>query len=245
MSLTNNLTDSPGDRRIGVETTVGSSPGRDGPAAHRIHRLGLWAIPAAGVVIGAHWLFPEGPPTADGVAHHFTSIPTLIAQEYVLFLGGLLLLLFGVIAMSAYLANAGARTSAIVGMVLSVSGIVLFLPIAAIPTLVYPVLGQAYLSGHPEMASAMQLFSPMPHGLQGWLRVHAILALVVSIAGAIAMAVAIWRSGKFPRWAAVVYAIAFSLVMTDTPVVAWIGYVLLITAGGRIAALGSPKFRKG
>jgi hypothetical protein len=208
----------------------------DSTAADRINGLGLRAIPAAGVVIGAHWLFPEGPLTADGVARHFTSIPTLIAQEYVLFLGGLLLLLFGVIAMSAYLANAGARTSATAGMVLSVSGIALFLPIAAIPTLVYPVLGQAYLSGHPEMAAAMQLFSPMPHGFQGWLFVHAIFALAVSIAGAIAMAIAIWRSGKFPHWAAIVYAIAFSLVMTDTPFVAWIGYVLLIVAGLRIVA---------
>lgn len=238
MSLTKERTDSPDDRGVGVETPLGSTPGHDGLAAGRINRLGLWAIPAAGVVIGAHWLFPEGPPTADGVARHFTSIPTLIAQEYVLFLGGLLLLLFGVIAMSAYLANAGARTSAIAGMVLSVSGIALFLPIAAIPTLVYPVLGRAYLSGHPEMAAAMQLFSPMPHGLQGWLFVHAIFALVISIVGATAMAVAIWRSGKFPHWAAVVYAIAFSLVMTDTPVVAWIGYVLLIAAGARIAAVG-------
>jgi hypothetical protein len=238
VSLTREPNDSPADRRIRSDTTLESSPGRDRAAADRIIRLGLWAIPTAGVVIGAHWLFPEGPPTADGVARHFTSIPTLIAQEYVLFLGGLLLLLFGVIAISAYLANAGVRTSAIVGMVLSVSGIALFLPIVGIPILVNPVLGKAYLSGHPEMGAAMQLFSPMPHGLQGWLFVHAIFALVISIAGAIAMAVAIWRSGKFPRWAAIVYAIAFSLVMTDTPVVAWIGYVLLISAGGRIAAVG-------
>lgn len=237
MSLTNELTDSPGGRRIGVETTPGSSYAQDG-AAHRINQLGLWAIPAAGVVLGAHWLFPEGPPTAEGAARHLTSIPTLIVQEYVLFLGGLLLLLFGLIALSAYLANAGVRTSAIVGMVVSVSGIALFLPFVGFPTLVTPTLGQAYLSGHPEMGAAMQLLSPIPHGFRGWLFVQAVFALVVSIAGGIAMAVAIWRSGKFPRWAAVVFAIAFSLVMTDTPFVAWIGYVLLIAAGGRIAAVG-------
>jgi hypothetical protein len=241
VSMTKERTDSPGDRRVGVETTLGSSPNQDGPAADRIFRLGLWAIPAAGVVIGAHWFFPEGPPTADGVARHFTSIPTLIAQEYVLFLGGLLLLLFGVIALSIYLISTRARTSAIVGMVLSVSGIALFLPLVGIPILVNPVLGQAYLSGHPEMGAAMRLFSPMPNGLQGWLFVHAIFALVVAIGGAIAMAIAIWRSGKFPRWSAIVYAIAFSLVMTDTPLLAWIGYVLLIIGGGRIAAAGRAR----
>jgi hypothetical protein len=207
---------------------------RDFVSTGRITRLGLWAVPAAGTLIGAHWLFPEGPQTPEGIARHFTS-PAAVIQQSVLFFGGLVLLLFGVIALSVFLASHGVRAEATAGMVLSVTGIALFLPFLAIPIFVYPVLGQAYLSGHSEIAATMQQFSPRSFSLVT--QAHLLVMLAVSIAGGMVMAVAILRSGEFPRWAGIVFGLGFVLTITDIPVIAWIGSIMLIGAGARIAAM--------
>ena len=49
MAMTKELADSPGDRRNGVEATLGSSINQVPSAADRLNRLGQWAIPAAAV----------------------------------------------------------------------------------------------------------------------------------------------------------------------------------------------------
>jgi hypothetical protein len=151
-----------------------------------------------------------------------------------LFFGGLVLLQSGVIALSGYLASLGVRTLAIAGMILSVSGISLFLPFLAIPILVYPALGRAYLSGQPEVGTTMRLFSPSNFNVP--MEAHLLLMLFFSVAGATATSSAIWRSGRFPRCVGVAYGIGFALTITDLPVIAWIGLALLVGAGARIAA---------
>jgi hypothetical protein len=158
MSLPQEPSGASGDPDVGIGRAVvaerrDASPGRAG-------RLGTWAIPVAGVLIGAHWLFPEGAQTPDGIATYFTSPGVVIVQEYVFLLGGVIVLLFGVIALAAHLAGLGERTATRVGLIFSVSGIALFLPVVAIPILVYPMLGHVYLSGHSEIAAALEPFNP-------------------------------------------------------------------------------------
>jgi hypothetical protein len=67
--------------------------------SRRLLAGGLWLVPLGALLIGLHWLFPEGLRTADTEALHFSSPITVFVQEFLLFYGGLIALLFGHMAL--------------------------------------------------------------------------------------------------------------------------------------------------
>jgi hypothetical protein len=205
--------------------------GRSLPAA------AVWALPAGALLIALHWLFPVGPRTPEGIARQFTSPFPLFVGEYLLFLGGFVVLLVGVMALADYLAGPNARRWSRTAGILSVTAIAVFLPGIGIPTIAFPGLGDLFLSGHPEVGIAIDAFSRGHFGPS--VPVELLVMLAISIAGAVAMGTAAWRSRAIPRWSSIVYPIGFVLNMTDTPGIAWVGLALLVVSGTFIARQAS------
>ena len=207
--------------------TAQQSSGRSLPAA------AVWALPAGALLIALHWLFPVGPRTPEGIARQFTSPVPLFVGEYLLFLGGFVVLLFGVMALADYLAGPDARRWSRAAGILSVTAIAIFLPGIGIPTIAFPGLGDLFLSGHPQVGIAIDAFSRGHFG--PYVPVELLVMLAMSIAGAMAMGIAGWRSRAIPRWSSIAYPIGFVLNMTDTPGIAWVGVALLVVSGVFIA----------
>jgi hypothetical protein len=118
-------------------------------------------------------------------------------------------------------------------MIVSVVGITLALPVFGILGLADSVLADVYLAGHKDVSAAMSL-------LAGGSFSNRIIAyfgvfLLISLIGAIAYAMAVWKSGSLPKWAGVLVAAGFVLSMTFSPGVAWVGALCLVIGGGWLA----------
>lgn len=198
-------------------------------------RRGLYALPAAGVLTAVPWVFIFGPQVGSDPRGVFL---TGYAVGGYVYLAGLICLLLGLLALYGYLAQTRASSWAGRGMVLSVVGIALALPFFGITTLADPVLADAYLAGHQGASPAIGLLSDktLTYRTTGYLLVF----LFVCVAGAIAYAVAVWKSDSLPKWAGLVIAAGFVLSMTLTPVFAWVGSLTLVIGGVWLVRSGLP-----
>jgi hypothetical protein len=198
-----------------------------------LSNAGLWLIPASAVLLGLHWVYPSGPRTVEGAASTFGSPITVFIKEFLLFEGGLILLLFGVMVLGGYLARVGSPRWGQSGRILSMTAVAMFLPGAGIPTAALPGISDLYLSGHHEVGIVFDAFIAGHYGAS--FVVQFFVLLMVSVAGAVAMAVAGWRSSAVPRWCTIAFPIGFLLNVTDTPVIAWVGLALMLVTGVVIA----------
>jgi hypothetical protein len=195
-------------------------------------RRGIYALPAAGVLTAVPWVFLLGnnsSPKTDPEAYARSLTSTGNAFGGYLYLAGLICLLFGLLALYGYLARARSSSWAAAGMIVSVVGIALALPVFGVLGLALPVVGDVYLAGHKDVADAMLLLSggTFSNRINSYFGVF----VVVSLVGAIAYAVAVWKSGTLPKWAGVIVAAGFALSMTLSPYVAWVGAACLIVGG--------------
>lgn len=208
-------------------------------------RRGIYALPVAGVLTAAPWVFILGGPSVktdpEGYARNLIS-SSHAASVYV-YLAGFVCLLFGLLALYGYLARTRASSWAALGLIVSVVAIALALPVFGIVGLADQVLGDVYLAGHKDVSAAMLqmaggTFSDRINNYFGVL-------IYVSLLGAIATAVAIWRSGTLPKWAGVVVAPGIVLSMTFSPGLAWVGSLCLVIGGiglaRRISQASSPE----
>jgi hypothetical protein len=212
------------------------------PAATRrrvwISDVGLWLMPVGAVLLGLHWVYPSGPRTVEGAAHTFASPITVFVKEFLLFEGGLIVLLFGVMVLGDYLTTASSRRWGPWARILSMMSVAMFLPGVGIPTAALPGISAVYLSGHPEVGIVFEAFIAGHYGASFVVQFSVLLA--VSIAGAVAIGVAGWRSRVIPRWCSIAFPIGFLLNVTDTPVIAWIGIGLMVVTGIVIARGSKP-----
>ena len=198
-------------------------------------RRGIYALPAAGILTAVPWIFLLGHPSIktdpDGYARSVTTASNSFGGY--LYLAGLICLLFGLLALYGYLARTPAASWAALGMIVSVIGIALALPVFGILGLTDSVLADVYLAGHKDVSAAMLLLSggSFSNRITAYFGVFIFVCLI----GAIAYAVAVWRSGSLPRWAGVLLAAGFVLTMTLSPVVAWVGALCLLVGGGWLA----------
>ena len=204
-----------------------------------LSNAGLWLIPISALLLGMHWVYPSGPRTVEGAARTFASPITVFVKEFLLFEGGLILLLFGVMVLGGCLAGAGPRRWGQWAQILTMTAVAMFLPGAGIPTAALPGISDIYLSGHHEVGIVLEAFIAGHYGAS--FVVQFVVLLLVSVAGAVAMAVAGWRSRVIPRWCSIAFPIGFLLNVTDTPVIAWIGLALMLVTGTVIARGFKPK----
>ncbi len=113
---------------------------------------------------------------------------------------GLIFLIFGAVALGAYLTRSSAGHLGLVAMVITVFGTALFLPLPGALTFSAPKEGQAYLAGIEEFDKLPAIFA------DNVLMATSLLVTVLRFVGNVLLRVAVWRSGTLPRWAGALYA---------------------------------------
>jgi hypothetical protein len=163
-------------------------------------RRGLWALPVAGALVLAGWFYFLGGPSVqndpEGYARSITSAAsTVVGYAYLV---GLLCLLFGLLALYAYLAPGPAHTWAAAGMILGVASVALLLGAFAVLVLGAAVVADVFLSGHQDVSAAIVKLSGGSN-LSGRIIALLVVIILLGLAGAVATATAVWRSGKAPE----------------------------------------------
>jgi hypothetical protein len=145
--------------------------------------------------------------------------------------------IFGTLALGAFLAGHRTPRLALWGMVLAAAGQILFMVPGTISTFGTPPIGAAYLAGNRNV---------MALEFSGALGLITALALLLTLVGNILLGLAIWRSGVLPKWAGglwiaatlVFYVLGAALGMATTNaslITQPIGGLLLAISGGWIA----------
>jgi hypothetical protein len=110
---------------------------------------------------------------------------------------GIILLIFGVIALGAYIAKGGQPVRlALVAMVITIAANMLFLPITGWAAFGEPAIGRAFLSGIEE---AMQINPGIDF------IVIFLLSILLAFLGNVLLGIAIWRSRTLPKWAGIIW----------------------------------------
>jgi hypothetical protein len=144
-------------------------------------------------------------------------------------------------ALGDHLSAAGARRWGQAARILSGTAVAMFLPIIGIPAQALPGLSDVYLAGHPEVGVVFDAFIAGHYGAS-FIFQYSIVA-AVSIAGAVAMGVAGWRSRAIPRWCSIAFPVGFLLNVTDIPGIAWAGLALMVVTGAVIASRSKRQSR--
>ncbi len=196
-------------------------------------RIGVWALPVYGLL--TLWAtFTHEPDRQNEVEAYarYISSTTYLAQHLLGSILGIILAIFGIIALGAYLANSRAGRLALSGMVSSVAGSCLVLTIFGFSTIISPVIGRLYLEGQPGAMEVNEAIFSSPAFI--FLVLPGLLFFLV---GTILFGVAIWRSGTLPRWAGVLFA-PTGLLMAAGLQIGWtqtLGSALVVVAGAWIA----------
>ncbi|HKV32362.1 MAG TPA: hypothetical protein VJT14_15265 [Candidatus Dormibacteraeota bacterium] len=198
-------------------------------------RRGIYALPAAGLLTAVPWIFilrqPSIKTDPEGYARSLTASGTTLGGY--LYLTGLICLLFGMLALYSYLAQTRGSSWAAGGMMISVIAISLALPVIGILGLANTVLADVYLAGHKDVSAAMRLLEGGT--LSDRIKTYIGILIYISLTGAIAYIVAVWKSGSLPRVAGVLVAAGFVLSITLQPFVGWVGALCLVIGGVWVA----------
>lgn len=203
-------------------------------------RLGVLALPLAGLLalVGLYSSLKLGPGEILASGYNRAIISTGYFLSQLVGNGlALTLLIFGVIALFAYLLNSSGQALPLVAMVLSIVGIALTLSGLGIYAYTVPALSQSYLDGRVESIRILEYIFAGPFGT-----IQTLIFLFYS-AGFILFGVAIWRSTGLPRWAGVLVAAHAVLISGPFSVVGSVLGSLLALVGGvwiAISVLQSP-----
>ena len=152
---------------------------------------------------------------------------------------GVILAIFGVFALGAYLTASRAGRMGLVAMVLTVLGSALLLVVLGVSTFASPEQGQAILAGMNTM-QLPETFTDTVQALTG------LGYVLLGFVGNILLGVAVWRSGTLPRWAGALWAAAHVLMYVgqgyaetvgakSTPPTVLVGAVLVVISGAWMA----------
>jgi hypothetical protein len=201
-------------------------------------RPGMLALPLAGLLalaglygaskLGSGGILATGDNQAIVSTGFFVSV----------FLGNVLaltVLIFGVMALYAFLANGRSRALVLGAMILSTFGIALMLSRLGVIAYVVPALSRSYLNGNPESIRILdRVFS-------GPLRMVDLVSSVSYSVGFLLFGIAVWRSGTLPRWAGVLIAVHAPLITGPFSVAGSVAGALLALVGGGWIALSSMR----
>ena len=212
------------------------------PSITRWIGIGLLGLPIYGVLTFFSSLNPQPDPNthyeawARYVTTDFYFLKHLFASGL-----GLILVIFGTIALGAYLITSRAGRMGLVGMVITVFGTLLFLMIGGLSIFAVPKEGQAFLAGIEEYAKLPTILADT--ALLPTMGVGVLLMLV----GNVLLGVAVWRSRTLPRWAGALWVAGSALPLLgqiyiilpigadSTPPTVPAGALLLVVGGAWMA----------
>ena len=219
-------------------------------------RVGILALPISGLLalVGliANYNVPDPRVDPRGAAQVLSSTGYFVSQ----FVGNVLgftLLIFGVIALTAYLATTSVKGLALGAMVLSLVGIALILSVSGVAAYALPVIGRAYLDGQQDVIDlgGQQGARGIVVAILGSpAREIFILVFFLYSAGFILFGIAVWRSGVLRKGTAIplaLHAPLFSSFIHPHPNWASILGALLFILGSGLIALGvfrGPSLRR-
>lgn len=201
-------------------------------------RLGALALGVSALLFTAFPLVrpyfrldPRSPDeTLAAASPMITSAPWVVSHSIAVL--AFVLLIYGLLALYARLEADHRGPGAIVGLVLSLAGIALIMPMLGVEIYILPIIGRLYLEGTTGLAPAVALIYLGPA------TVMFLFALLLLAAGSICFARAIWRSGVLPRGAGVLLAIGLALWFPPFPPPIRIIDGFLIGVGGVWLAWG-------
>ena len=205
-------------------------------------RLGMLALPLAGFLalaglygaskLGSGGILATGDNRAIVSTGFFVSV----------FLGNVLaltVLIFGVMALYAFLANGRSRAWVLGAMILSTFGIALMLSRLGVIAYVVPALSRSYLHGNLESIRILDNVFAGP-----LVMVDSVSSVSYS-AGFLLFGIAVWRSGILPRWAGVLIAVHAPLITGPFSVAGAVTGALLALVGGGWIAFSSLQINPG
>lgn len=177
--------------------------GESDPTPHhagKLVRIGILALPLAGFLAlgGLLGRYNAPSPRVDfKAAAQVASSNSYIVSQFVGNIVGLALLILGIFALTAFLANTRSRRPAVAAMILSILSVALVLPALGVTTFALPALARAYLNGQEDARVIADALFGNPLRNVIYIPVFALYAT-----GFILFAVAIWRSGVLRKGAA-------------------------------------------
>jgi hypothetical protein len=169
--------------------------------APRAARIGLWALPAYGVLLGLGTLTHQ-PPVDDFDAYaRYVTTGTFLAGHIGGSVGGAGLAILGAVALTSYLVTGRSGRLAVIGLALTTMANVYLASTFGSAAFVQPGIGRAHLAGVPGMPA---LNDDTAYGPA--LFVVAFTAMVVLMASAIVLGVAVAKADRRLRWLGVGYA---------------------------------------
>ena len=201
-------------------------------------RTGLLALPLYGLLTFWATLDPQPDQSTNYEAWARFVSTTHYMLTHLLGSGfGTIFAIFGVFALGAYLATSRAGRIGLVAMVVTAMGYALFLMIIGDSAFGASASGRAYLAGIEEVQQVQ-------HGVA-----HALtflLAILLGFVGNVLLGVAVWRSGRLPKWAGatwvasalVLYPLGLVIGLTVTgnsPPTEPVGGLLVALSGGWMA----------
>jgi len=195
-------------------------------------RLGAAALALAALLLAVFPLirpfFPMDPtmpePTLRAASGPFTSAPWLLAHSIAML--AFVLLMCGTLTLYARQADGEQEALALRGLVASLTGIALVMPMLGVETHIMPLVGRLYLAGTTDIAPIVgQIY------LGPAIAVF-LLGLLLLAIGSVCFAVAIWRTRMLPRWGGVIYAIGLALWFPPFPRPVRVVDGVLIGVGG-------------
>lgn len=201
----------------------------------RASYLGTWLVPIGALVAALAFTsvltMPDAETDPTGAAE-FAAGALGYASGIVYILASIALLL-GLVALYERLSHGPAGGWALAGMVLGVTSLGLLLAADGVFVLATAAVGVLLLDGN---AAAGEVLAKMSGGDFNWPIVTALLAAIaLALAAGVAYAVAIWRSGLFPKWTAILFGIGLVFFATSTPLIGHLGSLMLVVAGVTIA----------
>jgi hypothetical protein len=204
--------------------------------------VGLLGLPLYGALTFWSSLNPQPDPSThyEAWSRYVTTNHYVLTHVFGSILG-LILAIFGTFALGAYLTRSRAGHLGLVAMMMTVLGSTLFLPLMGVSAFAAPEEGQAFLAGIEEFRDLPDIFADAVAALTS------LLFVVLIFVGNVLLGVAVWRSGRLPRWAGALWAsgavfmyplgvvYAATIGPRSTPPTVLVGAALLVIGGGWMA----------
>jgi hypothetical protein len=212
-----------------IHITSSSLPDLESEHLDRI-RMGILAFPVSAILIFGS-LFLRGPlvdPPTDPVLFARNAVaPTFATGAYGILLAWVILIL-GLPALYAFLQSSRLGRWGFSGMVFSVLGVGLFLPLLGLVAVAFPEVGGAYMRGEEMVMvlTALGFTSNMS------LLALFVLAIILHTLGSIFFAIGVLRCPLLPTWAGFLYALHAPLIhFSPNYLMEFIGTGLLLVSG--------------